>query len=249
MPRDNKTTAAEGLAAVLLPGLLCDRSLWCAQLQVLGARLPCIVPDYGALDSLADMARVVLARAPPRFVLIGHSMGGRVALEIMRRAAERVSALALLDTGYEARSPGVDGEAEARQRNALLQIAATEGMRAMGRVWVRGMVNPARLTDAALLEAIVAMLERRSPEVFAAQIRALLTRPDATEVLRAIRCPTLLLCGRQDTWSPLARHEAMGRLIEHSQLAVIEQCGHMSPMERPTEVSGRLSAWLAEQKP
>jgi len=78
------------------------------------------------------------------------------------------------------------------------------------------------------------------------QLRALLGRPDATDVLTAVRCPTLLLCGREDTWSPLARHEAMARLIRHSQLAVVEECGHMSPLERPAEVSARLSQWLAE---
>ena len=115
----------------------------------------------------------------------------------------------------------------------------------MGRVWVRDMVPPARLADTALIESILAMVERCTLRKFAAQLRALLGRPDATDVLTAVCCPTLLLCGREDTWSPLARHEAMARLIRHSQLAVVEECGHMSPMERPAEVSARLSQWLA----
>ena len=97
----------------------------------------------------------------------------------------------------------------------------------MGRVWLQRMVHPARLEDSALIEAILGMIERCPPQVFAAQIRALLDRPDASAVLTAIRCPTLLLCGREDTWSPPARHEVMARLIRGSQLAVVAECAHM----------------------
>jgi pimeloyl-ACP methyl ester carboxylesterase len=172
-----------------------------------------------------------------------------VALEVVRAAAERVRALALLDTGYQARAPGADGEREARARQVLLDLAASAGMEAMGRVWVRDMVPPARLTDAALLGSILAMVARCTPQKFAAQIRALLARPDATGVLTQIRCPTLLACGREDTWSPPARHEAMARLIRPARLAVIENCGHMAPMERPAQVAALLSQWLAEALP
>ncbi len=140
-------------------------------------------------------------------------MGGRVALEIMRTAAGRVSALALLDTGYQARAGGAAGESEALARQALVQLAGSRGMRAMGEVWVRDMVPPARLADAPLIESILAMVERRTPQVLAAQIRALLARPDAHGRAAGHRLPDAALCGREDTWSPLARHEAMQRLI------------------------------------
>ncbi len=246
MPNGSGTTASEAPTAVLLPGLLCDRALWAGPLEALEPRVHCIVPEYGELDSLPTMAQSVLAQAPVRFLLAGHSMGGRVALEVMRTATARVNGLALLDTGYQARTPAPDGYREERRRHALLELASSEGMRAMGRVWVRDVVLPARLADTALIESILAMIERCTPRVYAAQIRALLDRPDATDVLRAIRCPTLLLCGREDTWSPLARHEAMARLMPHSQLAVVEACGHMSPMERPAEVSTWLRRWIAE---
>ncbi len=245
MRTDNKTTASEVPTAILLPGLLCDEAVWGGQLEPLSRQLGCIVADYAELDSLPAMAQRVLAQAPSRLVLIAHSMGGRVALEIMRVAPSQVSALALLDTGYQGAAAGPAGDAEARQRHALLQIAISQGMRAMGTVWLRGMVNPPRLNDMALVESILAMIERSSPEIFAAQIRALLARPDATDVLTAIRCPTLVMCGRQDAWSPLARHQAMAGLIQGSQLTVIEDCGHMSPMEQPAEVAARLSEWLA----
>ncbi len=230
---------------MLLPGLLCDAAVWAGPISLLSARLRCLVADYGALDSLPEMAQAALQLAPARFVLVGHSMGGRVALEIMRTAAARVSALALLDTGYQARAPGSRGEEEARARQALVRLAESGGMRAMGRVWVQDMVAPARLADAPFIESILAMVDRRTPKVLAAQIRALLARPEAADVLPSIRCPTLLLCGRQDTWSPLARHQAMQQLVQGSQLAVIEDCGHMAPMERPAEVGEQLRHWLA----
>jgi pimeloyl-ACP methyl ester carboxylesterase len=249
MSGGSRTIASEASSAVLLPGVLCDGAVWGGQLAALGERVRCLVPEYGELDSLPAMAQAVLAQAPSRFVLVAHSMGGRVALEILRAAAARVRAVALLDTGYQARAAGPDGEREVRARQALLDLAANAGMAAMGRVWVRDMVPPARLADAALIEPILAMVARCTPQKFAAQIRALLARPDATGVLTQIRCPTLLLCGREDTWSPPARHEAMACLIPHARLAVIEDCGHMSPMERPDEVAAQLSQWLAEALP
>jgi pimeloyl-ACP methyl ester carboxylesterase len=90
-----------------------------------------------------------------------------------------------------------------------------------------------------------AMVERRSPASFRNQIRALLARPDAAPVLATIRCPTLVLCGRDDGWSPLAQHEAIAAAIHGSTFAVIDECGHMAPFERPVEVTRALARWLA----
>ncbi|HEX4598867.1 MAG TPA: alpha/beta fold hydrolase [Burkholderiaceae bacterium] len=231
---------------LLLPGLTCDQAVWADQIAALSASVACLVPAYGSLDSLPAMAQAVLREAPPRFALAGHSMGGRVALEIMRAQPQRVTRLALLDTGWQARPIGEIGDEEARRRQRLLDIAHSNGMRAMGREWLIGMVHPERLQDQALIEAILAMIERCSALAFAGQIRALLNRPEASDVLSAIDCPTLLLCGREDAWSPLARHEAMARLVARSRLEVIERSGHMSTMERPADVSAALKRWLAE---
>ena len=229
---------------LLLPGLACDRAVWAPQIEALSAGWECIVPAYGLLDSLPQMAAAALAAAPPRFALAGHSMGGRVALEIMRAAPQRVTRLALLDTGWQARPAGEAGEAEARQRRGFVETAFSAGMRAMARDWVRGMVHGDRLRDEVLIEAILSMLARQTPEAYAAQIRALLDRPDAADVLAAVACPTVIICGRQDAWSPVARHEAMAALIARSRLAIVEDCGHMATMERPAEVSAILRAWL-----
>ena len=230
---------------VLLPGLMCDRAVWGDTLPALGGGRDTDIAAYGAIDSLGGMAERVLELAPRRFAMAGHSMGGRVALESFRRAPERVAGLALLDTNYLPRPAGEAGAREERERRALLELARASGTRAMGEKWVQSMVHPARLGDRALIEAILDMFARKSADIFAAQIRALLDRPDAGPLLPAIRCPALVSCGREDSWSPLARHEAMAAAISGARLAVIEDCGHMAPMERPREVAAALAAWLA----
>ena len=229
---------------VFLPGLVCDATVWESQVAAISRQRKCVVADYGALDSIPAMAQQVLSEAPARFCVAGHSMGGRVALEILRAAPQRVARLALLDTGYQARPVGEAGEDEARKRRRLLELAATHGMRAMGLEWVQGMVHPLRLRDAPLMDAILAMIERKSAAIFAAQIRALLDRPPAENVLAQIRVPTLVLCGREDAWSPLSRHEDMAAAIRGARLAVVDDCGHMSTMERPAQVLAALEAWL-----
>jgi pimeloyl-ACP methyl ester carboxylesterase len=170
-------------------------------------------------------------------------MGGRVALEALRLAPERVQRLGLLDTGFDALPAGADGELERSQRMALVEQARRDGMRAMGQTWARGMVHPDRL-DTPLFEAILAMIERKTPEIFEAQQRALLARPSARAMLPTITCPTLVLCGRQDTWSPPARHVDMQQLIPQAQLTIINDCGHMSTMEQPAAVAEALRTGL-----
>lgn len=234
---------SESLPLLLLPGLMCDEATWAPLYPWLSELGPCATLQHGGADSIEAMAAQVLRLAPPRFALAGHSMGGRVAIEVLRQAPERVAALALLDTGYQARAVGEAGEQEAAKRHELLAIAREQGVRAMAQRWVQGMVHPGRLADAALVESVVAMFERKGPEVFAAQIRALLGRPDATPTLRGVRVPTLVLCGRQDAWAPVAQHEAIAALVPGARLVVVDDAGHMSPMERPEPVARALCDW------
>ena len=217
------------LPLLLLPGLMCDGTFW----QPLADTLTCQVVDYGDANSITAMAEAVLSVAPKHFVMAGHSMGGRVALEVARLAPERVQKIILMDTGYLPRQPGAVGDTEKAGRMALLDVATRQGVRAMGKEWVKGMVQPDRLNDAPLIEAILTMFERKTAECFARQQHALLTRPDASSALRALRVPTLLLCGRQDSWASVAQHTAMQVLAPHAQLSVIEDAGHMVLMERP----------------
>jgi pimeloyl-ACP methyl ester carboxylesterase len=202
--------------------------------------------DYGSLDSLLAMATEVLRSAPERFSIAGHSMGGRLALEVYRLAPQRVVRIALLNTGYLPLASGAAGEEETRKRGELVALAKSQGMRAMLREWLPPMIDSRRQNDTALVDGIMTMMSRKTPEIFAAQIRALLGRPDATAVLEQIRCPALLLTGREDGWSGPAQHTRMMEKIVGSQLVIVPDCGHMSPLERPAEVSAALRAWLAQ---
>jgi len=221
---------------------MCDAAVWAPQVQAL--QVNCVIPAWGLRDTLTAMAQQVLDEAPTeRFSVAGHSMGGRVALEVMRLAPQRVERLALLDTGTHPLPAGEAGEKERAGRMALLKIAQEQGMRPMGRQWARGMVHPDYL-DTPLFDAILDMLERSNPQQFAAQINALLTRRDAAPQLSGIRCPTLVLCGRDDAWSPPAQHQAMQAAIPGATLRVIERCGHMCTMEQPQAVNEALAGWL-----
>ncbi|PWT98904.1 MAG: alpha/beta hydrolase [Terriglobia bacterium] len=229
---------------VLLPGLLCDGSVWRFQVDALAKFALCTSVEWGTQDSLTAMAEKVLREAPARFAVAGHSMGGRVALEVYRRAPERVRRIALLNSGYQARPRGAAGEEEEHGRLALLEIARTQGMRAMALQWLPPMIHPERRTDSDLVEGIVEMFARKTPGIFAKQICAMLNRPDAEGVLQSIRCPALVLTGREDEWSPPDRHEEMAARIPGSRLLLIPECGHMSLLERPEAVAKALQEWL-----
>lgn len=230
---------------LFLPGLVCDADVWKHQSHALAGVTTVSVADYGLSDSLERMAQVAIERAPERLALAGHSMGARVSFEILRRVPERVVGLAILDSAYKARAAGEAGEREKAQRFALLKIAQTQGMRAMALEWLPGILHPARLADQPFVDSVVGMICRKTSEIFAAQIKALLERPDGAPVLKSVRCPTLVLCGREDTWSPLAGHQEMAAFVPGSKLVVIENSGHMSPMERPEAVTAAMTAWFA----
>lgn len=236
------------LPLVLVPGLMCDHAVWQPLLPWLTIDRPCTVVDHGSANTLEQMARQLLQDAPPSMVLAGHSMGARVALEVLRLAPERVQGVALLDTGYLPKPTGAAGEEEASKRFRLLHIAQEKSVRAMAQDWVQGMVHPNRLADAELIERILAMFERKSADIFANQIHALLNRPDGSDVLRHLRVPTLLQCGKQDTWSPPSQHADMQALATHAVLDVIDDAGHMAPMERPEAVATSMLRWLAQTK-
>ena len=236
------------LPLMLIPGLMCDHAVWEPLLPWLAKGRECRVVDHGQADSLVQMAEQLLQDAPPHMVLAGHSMGARVALEVLRLAPDRVKGVALLDTGYLPKPTGEAGEEEARKRFHLLKIAQEQGVRAMANVWVQGMVHPDRLADTELIERILRMFDRKSADIFANQIHALLNRPDGSDVLRAIDVPTLLMCGKQDAWSTPAQHQAMNALATHATFDVIDDAGHMAPMERPEAVAASMLRWLAQIK-
>lgn len=232
-------------ALVLAPGLMCDASVWQHQLAALETAFDIHVIDYGERDSLPAMAECVLAQAPASFALAGHSMGGRVALEVMRLQPQRVTHLALLDTGCHALPAGEGADQERKIRFGFLHLAEQKGVAAMARAWVRNMVHPDRLEDAALIAQIVDMFARKSVAVYAAQVNALLNRPEAFPLLSSIHCPTLILTGDKDGNSPPAANQEMAAAALGAHLQVLTSCGHMSLLEQPQAVNAALQIWLA----
>lgn len=242
--RQTSMTTNSPPTLMLLPGLCGDAEIWAPQVQALKGLADCHIPDWGLKNSLTAMAEQVLQEAPVgRFALAGHSMGGRVALEVMRLAPERVERLALLDTGAHPMAAGEAGEKERAGRLALLKIAREQGMRAMAEEWTRGMVHPDRI-GTLLFERVVASFERSSAAQYAAQIEALMNRPDARPLLPRIQCPTLLLTGREDRWAGPAQHEAMVAAIPGARLVIVPHSGHMSTWEQSEAVNTALAEWL-----
>ena len=224
---------------VLLHGLLCDETVWVDQQARLSAEHEVLVPSLRGYSSLTDMAASVVGDTPSSFHLIGHSMGGRVAFEIMRLAPERVASLVVLDTGTHPVS-----SAEPAKRQVLLDVAEREGIGGVAREWIPPMIHPDRRQDVELLERMHTMVTKYSVIDFQGQVGALLSRLDAGPVLATITCPTLVVCGRQDDWSPLAQHETIAAAIPGAELAVIDDAGHMVTVEQPQAVSALLEQWF-----
>ena len=225
---------------LLLSGLLCDEVLWADIPQRLGDVADVLVMSFRGFSSIPDMAEHVLATAPERFAVAGHSMGGRVALEVMRTAPRRVSGLALLNTGIHTVR---DGELQSRGR--LLRLAYEQGMSALAAEWLPPMMAVGART-LELMPRLTAMVERSTPDSYAGQINALLKRPDALSVLPTIGVPTLLLSGSEDAWSPVSQQETMRRRIPHATVFEIHGAGHMAPIERPDGVAVAMREWLAK---
>ena len=153
-------------------------------------------------------------------------------------SGETIGTLALLDTGIH---PLKEGEPE--RRAEIVAFAYDHGMTALAERWLPGMVHPNRIDDQPLMAGLTEMVERMDPDLHARQINALVTRPDASNYVADIACPTLLVVGRQDQWSPLAQHEEVLRLMPHARLEVIEDAGHFAPVEQPDAVADLLRDW------
>jgi len=226
---------------LLLSGLLCDETIW-ADIPVRLRKFADIrVMSFRGFSSIGAMAAHVLASAPQRFAVAGHSMGGRVALEVVRRAPRQISGLALLNTGLHTVRDG-----EPQSRAALLRLAYRQGMSALAAEWLPPMLADGGSRSPELMARLTAMVERSTPDSYAAEINALLRRPEALAMLPAIGVPTLLLSGSDDVWSPISQHEAMLRRIPHATLFEIHGAGHMAPIERPDAVALALREWLAQ---
>jgi pimeloyl-ACP methyl ester carboxylesterase len=225
---------------VLLPGLLLDEALWAPQRAALTDIADMMVGDLTKEDSMAGMARSVLAVAPPSFALAGLSMGGYVAFEIMRQAPERVTRLALLDTSARPDTPE-----QTASRRALMQMCEKGEFKGVTRRLLPQWIHPSRVDDASVADVVLSMTARVGRDSFLSQQTAIIGRPDSRPGLSRIHCPTLVLCGHEDRATPVEVHREMAADIPNARLVIVPECGHLSPLERPEAVNHAFRTWLA----
>lgn len=226
---------------VLLPGLLCDAALWEPQLSDLADIADFFVADVTEHETMKDMAASVLRDSPwKEFALAGLSMGGYVVQEIMRQVPQRVTRLALLDTRSRPEQPE-----ETERRHQFMKVAQAErGFTPVTNRMLPLLLYPSRVKDAPLVKVIREMAERTGVEAYIRQQKAIISRPDFRPALTNIKCPTLVLCGRQDQLTPLENSEEMAAAIPGAKLVIVEECGHMSTLERPEIVNNAMRKWL-----
>lgn len=226
---------------VLLPGMMCDARLFEPQAVVIGRQRAIHHAPITNHASTAALAAEVLAHAPPRFALAGLSMGGIVAMEIMAQAPERVERLALLDTNPRAELP----EMQAKRQPQMEKVKAGQL-----RDVLRDELKPNYLADGpgkpAILDLCMAMAMDLGADVFIRQSLALRDRPDRQQVLRGIKVPTLILCGRDDRLCPVERHRLMNELVTGSRLAIIDSAAHLPTLEQPYATTAELIRWLED---
>jgi pimeloyl-ACP methyl ester carboxylesterase len=226
---------------LLIPGMMCDARLYSPQITAFSASRPVQVTSVARGKTIREMAQAALDGAPAQFALAGLSMGGIVAMEVLRIAPERVTRIALMDTNSQAeistvaaaREPEIV-RAKAGRLNEVLDDMLPVGCFAP---------NPDR---AEVRARVHTMGMRFGADVFIRQSRALQRRPDQQKTLRKIRVPALVLCGAHDTLTPPRRHEFMSELIPYAQLRIIENAGHIPTLEAPRETNAALAEWFRQ---
>lgn len=224
---------------VFVPGLLCDEVVFDYTVEQLKPFMTTAVADLTTQDTITAMAKDTLKANPGKLVVVGHSMGARVAFEMVRLAPQRIRGLAVFDTGIHPYRIG-----EEIRRNRLVKLAYDKGMSALAERWLPKMVHPDRLADKTLMGTLKKMVERKTPTIHEQQIHALLNRPKAENFVGNITCPTLVGVGRQDAWSPVERHQQIQQQIKGSTLTIIENAGHFAPMEQPQVFTEVLLNWF-----
>lgn len=225
---------------LLVPGLLCTGDLFADQVAAFENERPVSIADHTTADNLPDIARAILAAAPPRFALAGLSMGGYIAFEMLRQAPERITRLALLDTNARADRPD-----QVKTRQVLIGAARSIGVRAVQGMLLRMLIHKGRLADRPLTERVLRMADGIGVNAFVRQQQAILGRPDNRPFLKEIECPTVIVVGAEDALTPVKVSEEMAGLIGGAKLEIVPDCGHLATMERPDAVNAILGRWLA----
>lgn len=223
------------LPIILIPGLNCSARLFADQIPHLWRFGPVMIANHTRGDTVEAIASHILACAPPRFTLVGFSMGGYIAFEILRRARERVIRLALVDTGARA-----DTAQQAERRLQRIEMARSGRFSESLDLQFPLVVHPNRNGDNELQEIYRRMAMECGAGAFVRHLQADMSRPDSRPVLKDIRCPTTVVVGDSDQLTPPALAEEMASGIDGAQLIVIPEAGHLSPLEQPTGVTKAL---------
>lgn len=226
---------------VLLPGMMCDARLFGPQIARFSRDRAIHLARVTDAPSIEALASICLDQAPDRFALAGLSMGGIVAMEMVRQSPERIVGLCLMDT-----NPKAEAEAIRAMREPQIARALAGELRSV----MRDEMKPNYLHDGPkrqdVLDLCLDMAMGLGSEVFERQSRALQSRPDQQKTLRQVDVPTLVLCGEDDRLCPIHRHELMRDLIQNARLQVIEGAGHLPVLERPDETNEAIARWLAD---
>jgi len=230
---------------LLVPGMICSPRLFTSQVAALADQADIVVPDWRGAplsiwQSWRSAAQWVLDQMPePKFALAGLSLGGMLAVEIMLLAPERVTRLALLDTGMRSQS-----ETERAIRRARIRLADEGRFDLVLGLQMARFIPAYRLPDKALVDEVMAMCGEIGVEIYKRQEELAAIRADRRPDLPNIRCPTIVVCGRDDAATPLFLSEEMAAAIPGAELVVVEQCGHLVTMEKPDETNAILKRWL-----
>lgn len=228
---------------IMLPGMMCDERLFKPQITHLNGRYDIRVLPIHEHETIKDLAEDVLENAPSEFALMGLSMGGIVAMEIIKQASEQVTHLALLDT-----NPRAELEEVKRRREPQIEKVKNGGLVSV----MRDEMKPKYLVDSdkkpAILDLCMDMAKGLGETAFINQSLALRDRSDYQDTISQYTSPTLILCGRKDLLCPPERHELMHNLIECSQLKIIDGAGHLPTLEQSDLVNKALDEWLLEKK-
>jgi pimeloyl-ACP methyl ester carboxylesterase len=233
-------------ALLLVPGMICSPRLYAEQVAALSGEADIVVPDWrraplAIWDSWESAARWVVDQMPAgKFALAGLSLGGMLAVEIMQFAAERVTKLALLDTGVRGQN-----EAERAIRRARIRLADEGHFEVVLGMQMSRFIPAYMLPDKKLVDAVMAMCGEIGVEIYKRQEALAAIRVDRRPDLPRIKCPTIVVCGRDDAALPLFLSEEIAAAIKGSELIVIEQCGHLITMEKPEETNAILKRWLS----
>ena len=223
----------------MVPGMMCDERIFSPQIEALSQNLEVTIAEISNFSSVRELASDVLKKAPKKFSLLGHSMGGIVAMEIYSQEPNRIEKLILMDTNPKAELDEVKLKREPQIREVnkgkLLEVMRDE-------------MKPNYLTESenksSVLNVCMDMALNLGPDVFINQSRALQSRLDQQNTIQSIKIPVLIMCGSEDKLCPVERHEMMHNMISDSDLKIINNAGHMPTLEQPRETTEVIKEWL-----